>query len=299
MRSRPQVEVILFIHRHWLAEIWFIRDLDAPVKVRLAMGMEPKVLAPGEVAPQRVLYVVERGKVMFNGRILSRGMAWGDEIILSDKRYFLNCFARAIAYSDVTQLTQLTLESIVSAYPTSRLALRRMTVRLALRRHIVMLARERKLLLWQQQQQQGGAGEGEDGLQRDIASLSLSTAGDFMDRVQAAVGGSMMSDDQEASMNIALQLDKHMAYRSGDDSPTPQWRRAGQGGLGGGDDGGVSAGTLLTEVRGAMSEMRERVDRQVAQVKEEIAEMRKEARKGQAELAEQLAAGLQKLSQDK
>lgn len=48
-----------------------------------------------------------------------------------------------------------------------------------------------------------------------------------------------------------------------------------------------------------MSEMRERVDRQVAQVKEEIAEMRKEARKGQAELAEQLAAGLQKLSQDK
>ena len=39
------------------------------------MAMIPKVLAPGEVAPQRYLYVIERGSVMFGGRILSRGMA--------------------------------------------------------------------------------------------------------------------------------------------------------------------------------------------------------------------------------
>lgn len=218
-----QVEVILFIHRHWLAEIWFIKDLDAPVKVRLAMGMEPKVLAPGEVAPRSVLYVVERGKVMFNGRILSKGMCWGDEVILSDKRYFLPCFARAISYTDATQLSQEKLATIVDSYPTSRLALRRATVRLALRRHIVMLAREQRERLH----------EDPEAARR----LSLASAGDFMDRVQDAAAGKM-SNDQEASMNIALQLNEHVSHQVTKEIAIGESGGGGEGTRGG---GGINA----------------------------------------------------------
>ena len=53
-----QIETTLYVHRH---RVHFEhQNLEAPVKVRLAMAMEPKVLAPGEVAPNRHLYVISR-----------------------------------------------------------------------------------------------------------------------------------------------------------------------------------------------------------------------------------------------
>ena len=44
MRALPllstplQIEVMLHVHRHWLEEVWFIRNLDDPVKVRARPG---------------------------------------------------------------------------------------------------------------------------------------------------------------------------------------------------------------------------------------------------------------------
>ena len=93
-----QVEVMMFVHAHWIDSIWFLKDLDAPVKVRVAMAMEQKVLGPGEVAPRRYLYVIARGTCMLGGRILSRGMAWGDDVILSNQRLFMVHTARAITF---------------------------------------------------------------------------------------------------------------------------------------------------------------------------------------------------------
>ena len=33
------------------------------------------------------LYVITRGLVLYGGRVLTRGAAWGDDVILSDPRY--------------------------------------------------------------------------------------------------------------------------------------------------------------------------------------------------------------------
>jgi hypothetical protein len=46
-------------------------------QVRLAMTMKSRVLAPGEVAPLRSMYVISRGRVIFGGRVLSPGKARG------------------------------------------------------------------------------------------------------------------------------------------------------------------------------------------------------------------------------
>jgi len=227
-----QVEVVLYIHRQWLGTIWFIRDLEAAVKVRLAMSMEPKVLAPGEVAPKRMLYVVQRGKVMFNGRILSRGMLWGDDVILSDQRYCLPCFARAIVYTDLTQLSQAKLAEVISTYPDSRAALRRSTILLALRRHIVMLAREKE----------------QKGMKTDA----------FMGRVEDAV--TVIGAVQEESMHIALELNKHVSYQTGEASAGAE--------SGDGAEGG--------DVMAALRELRAHMDQQLGRVTTELAEMRRE-----------------------
>ena len=136
--------MILFVHSAWLNSVWFLSNLDAPVKVRLAMAMQPKVLAPGEVAPNRHLYVMVRGTAMFARRVLTRGMAWGDDVVLTDPKYFLPFLARAVTYADVTYVTRDTLYEIVEPYPSSRHKLRRATILLAMRRSIILIAQQQK-----------------------------------------------------------------------------------------------------------------------------------------------------------
>ena len=54
MLSLPlQVEVVMHIHRQWMRSVWFVRDLEEAVKVRMAMAMKQRMLAPSEVAPNR------------------------------------------------------------------------------------------------------------------------------------------------------------------------------------------------------------------------------------------------------
>jgi hypothetical protein len=47
------------------------------VLVRLVRNMQWRVLAPGEVAPLRSLYIVWRGCVLYGWRVLVSGMSWG------------------------------------------------------------------------------------------------------------------------------------------------------------------------------------------------------------------------------
>ena len=121
---------------------WFFTDVDEICIVRVALAMQPRVLAPNEIAPQRSLYVIHRGLVLFGGRVLSRGQSWGDDVILEDEKYFLPFLARAMTYVDVGMLTKESLYEVLQAYPRSRRSVRRATILLALRRHICMAARE-------------------------------------------------------------------------------------------------------------------------------------------------------------
>ena len=66
------------MHRLWLEATWFLKGLESSCLVRLAREMTTQTLAPGEVAPMHNLYVITRGLVLYGGRVLSRGMAWGD-----------------------------------------------------------------------------------------------------------------------------------------------------------------------------------------------------------------------------
>jgi len=218
MRALPllstplQIEVMLHVHRHWLEEVWFIRNLDDAVKVRLAMAMKPKVLAPGEAAPQRVLYIISRGLVFYNARILSRRMWWGDDVILSNPMCFLLCSARALAFSDVTYLTQQTLMAVVSSYPASWRMLRKATVTLAMRRGVVAFAKQQRAMAAR------GDGTSERLVQgRKACGVMFS---DFLaDRVQDVVAGTQ-TQEQEKSMAIALSLTEQDRTEAKETPPT-------------------------------------------------------------------------------
>ena len=215
-----QIEVVLHIHRHWLETIWFVKDLDAPVKVQLAMSMGQKVFSPGEIAPIRNMYIIYRGSMLYGGdsnppkasicvftnafvcceirsvtpcaspcvpaRVLVRENSWGDDVILSCPRHFLHRSARAITYTDVMFLSRDSLMAAVSVQPTSAMTLRKHTLRLALRREILVRAKEMMA-------EAGHSGSG-----------AIQNSG-FMERVQDAVTR-QHNKLTEISMNIALEL---------------------------------------------------------------------------------------------
>ena len=198
-----QVEAVMHVHKYWLDAIWFIRDLDAPVKVRCAMAMAPKILAPSELAPNRHLYVVMRGSVMYGKRMLTRGLAWGDDIILSDPNYFLPFLARALYYTDVTFISRETLYEHVDLYPRSRAKLRRWTIHLAIRRHLIFEARQAKAAhnSMQAKRNRGNAS----------SLLDMTYRNDFLERIHEAQeknANAHVSDAEEQSYNIALELNK-------------------------------------------------------------------------------------------
>ena len=90
------METILYVHRPWLNSIRFLRGFEAPCLVRLAREMICETLAPGEVAAMHNLYVIIRGLVLYAGRVIRRGMVWGDDVILSYAPYYLPFHARAM-----------------------------------------------------------------------------------------------------------------------------------------------------------------------------------------------------------
>ena len=208
-----QVEAALFINTPWMNRVWFVRDLEDPVKVRLAQAMDTRVLAPGEVAPNRHLYVIQRGSIMFGTRLLTRGMTWGDDVVLTDKRYFLKLIPRAVGYVEIKYVHRDELYEDAADYPASLLALRRCTVWLAVRRGVIVMAREHRA---RQRRSEASAPPALDGQQTASAGSSSTgnspsspaiQGGDFMDRMyDATLKLSTVTVSQKKSMALALEL---------------------------------------------------------------------------------------------
>ena len=108
------------------------------------MRMNWRVLAPGEVAPLGSLYAVSRGCVLFGMRVLSRGMSWGDDVILTSPLLASRNTARAMNFVDVQVLTRNTLNQVVSNFPKAAQQLRRSTILLALKRFVTHAAKQSK-----------------------------------------------------------------------------------------------------------------------------------------------------------
>ena len=183
------------------------------------MEMEAKVMAPGEVAPNRNLYLVMRGTVIFGGRVLARGRLWGDDIILRNELNFLPFLARAISYVDLQYLGRDRLVGVLHKHPESMRKVRRCGNFLALRRTLIRTARDLKISV--------------------NATGRVRMDGDFVEKLHEAAEKSL-SQEQQQSMNVALTL------ANGDDTPSNEAPA---------DGGGVSV-NLATEVREAMSSMR-------------------------------------------
>ena len=142
LSAKLQAEVLLHVHSSWLERIWFVRGFERLCKVRLAMAMELMVLSPGEVAPKRSMYVIQRGLVLYGMRVLHGGDVWGDDVILENEAHALPYVARAATYVEVVMLSRAKLLEAITRFPASLVVLKRAGAYLALRRHMIVAARE-------------------------------------------------------------------------------------------------------------------------------------------------------------
>ena len=102
----------------------------------------------------------------------------GDDVLLTDPRYFLPFLARAMSYVDVHTLSRDLLVRVTAAFPESADRVRKAAIRLAFRRHVIAEAKQAK----------------DEAEKERLASLSTADAqaevakagGDFLDRVHDA-----------------------------------------------------------------------------------------------------------------
>ena len=191
-----QVETILTVHRAWLTKIRFMSKLEKQCIVQLAMSMHEIVLAPGELAPKRHLYVVKWGVVLYGGKVLTSGKLWGDDMILSDERYVLPHVARMMTYVGGMSMSREQLLSVVANYPKSMAQIRRSAVLLALGRHLINAMREHKL---------------EKARKNGVV--------DFDDAFAGGVGG--IKKDLLSQVSAAAHEDSSKAMSEGRGSPSP------------------------------------------------------------------------------
>jgi len=183
-----QIEAVLHINGQWLSAVWFFKHVEEICLVRFAMAMHLRVLAPGEVAPLRHLYVVQRGVVLWGGRVLSQGMVWGDDILLQNKELFLPFPAKAMSYTDVTSLSREALLRTIESFPLSATQIRWAAIRLALKRRLLQMLREERTRNSRAKQNY------EQGPSK------------FLEQVQYDVAAAEQQQGQARSINMAAEL---------------------------------------------------------------------------------------------
>jgi len=138
-----QVEVITHVHKLLFEKIFWLRRVDQSTAVLIAMRMHSSVMAPGEVASLRRMYVIERGLVLYAARVLTSGRHWGiDDIILTDNllKYELTDRARAMSYVEYRSLSRADVMAVVELIPECKAVLRKLAIYVALRRFMVNAA---------------------------------------------------------------------------------------------------------------------------------------------------------------
>ena len=89
------------MNKNWLHHCTFLRSCPHDMAVELTMTMRPMLFAPGDIAPPEFLYVIERGVVLYRGKMLGENRLWGEDIILQSTQLRQMYVGRALTYVEV------------------------------------------------------------------------------------------------------------------------------------------------------------------------------------------------------
>jgi hypothetical protein len=141
MSPHLQGEVAWALNQRWLDKVWFLQLTELTFTIQISKHLFPMVFPPGEVITRGPLYIINKGLLIYAGRVLTAAQAWGEDMILAETLLQRRESARTLTYLDVHQLTRETLLAIVIDFPESAQLLRRAAVKLAIIRFVKAAAK--------------------------------------------------------------------------------------------------------------------------------------------------------------
>lgn len=116
--------------------------------VQITTGLKAHCFAEGEkISTVSTMYILKKGLAAIEGRILTRGAVWGEDVILSGISYIRKHVVHCLSYVETLSITRSHLQQILDRHPEAKRVVKKSAVMLAMRRAVVRsakLLRERK-----------------------------------------------------------------------------------------------------------------------------------------------------------
>lgn len=112
-----------------------------PVAVHSTWQLHAVVFAPNDRAPNGYLFIVQRGLLALQGRVLSKGKVFGEDVVVQKEALRSTAKARALNYVSAYYISQTELFLLAQGFAATYRIIRRFASWMALRRQIVLLAR--------------------------------------------------------------------------------------------------------------------------------------------------------------
>ena len=145
-------QVAVFCHSAWILKVPFFNSPSVSDEereqfiIQIAMAIEPEAYPPNEPIfrvnnPAMQMYILQKGVVAKQGRVLRGGAYFGEDMIL--KNYKRPYSVRTLTYVDCFRLDKEKLLDIIrhDEFPATRIAIRRATIALAFRVKFMLMAK--------------------------------------------------------------------------------------------------------------------------------------------------------------
>ena len=113
-------EVALATNRDWISKVSYFRHIRDECLSAIAVSLQASVYAPQEIVTGFKLHIVMRGVAGQQGRIITRGNVWGEDMILEARHLARVRPVRALTYLDVYALSREDLFDILEDYPATK-----------------------------------------------------------------------------------------------------------------------------------------------------------------------------------
>jgi len=129
-------------------QINFFNTCPRGFVVQITTELTAHCFAEGEkISTFSTMYILKKGIAAIEGRILTRGSVWGEDVILLGLSYVRKNIVHCLSYVETLSITRVALQSILERHPEAKRVVKKASVMLALRRAVVRsakLLREKK-----------------------------------------------------------------------------------------------------------------------------------------------------------
>lgn len=126
--------------------IGFFKHCPRPFLISLTIILEARCFAEKEqISTQATLHIMKRGISAIEGRILTRGSVWGEDVILQSSLYTRRVVVHCLSYTETLSVGKFELNEVLEVHPKAKKIVKRAAVYIAMRRAMVksaQLARE-------------------------------------------------------------------------------------------------------------------------------------------------------------